>query len=264
MPKKFSVVAFGIESYEDGWQDSSYGGVREADKFLESMEKYVTKMYPSIEFSKEGYKNEKVKKSVFLSDDTEKYNFLFYKGHGSPDQITMWDINQSVTNKEKSFGKRGTYWVMLSSCNVFRNGYSNQDPWFDGVHSILGFASFVWGGKLTRDCGFLNLKTCHHYSSDMEEEFAERWIKGKETIWSAYKNAVYNQLYDFGNKYKRYWFSKGVVPKIVYRFGYIDGKFFDPWQEKFEEAYQGPIFRTNYKGIASIWNVMGEPAYDYP
>ena len=264
LPVKFSVGTFALDSYEYDWNQKGDGNIREAKKFSETMEKNINKLYPSIDFSKEAYINEQVTKSVFLSDNTEKYNFLFYSGHGAEDGITMWTYYHWVYNRDKRFGKSGTYWVMISACNVFRNGFSNQDPWFDGVHSILGFASIVWGGAQVRECGLFNLKTCYQYSSDMEEEFADRWIKDKETIWSAFKNAVYNQLYDFGDKYKRKWFTKGVVPKIVYRYGNIDGKSFEPWQEKFENAYQGPIFRTNYKGIASIWSVMGEPAYERP
>ncbi len=262
LPQKFSVVTFGIDKYENNWQDDWYGGVRGAERLVSSMENNINKLYPSINFSKKFYNNENARHSEFISNNTEKYNFLYYHGHGGPNRICMWD--KRVWNDDKKFGTTGTYWVMMVSCNVFRNDYSDQDPWFDGVHSILGFASIVWGGENTRSCGFLNLKTCHHYSSDMEEEFAERWIKGKETIWSAFKNAVYYQLYDFGSKYKRAWYQKGVIPKIVYRYGYINGKFFDPWEEKFENAYQGPVFRTNYSGIGSRWNVMGEPVYAHP
>ena len=264
LPQKFSVVTFGIDKYENNWQDDWYGGVRGAERLVSSMENNINKLYPSINFSKKFYNNENARHSEFISNNTEKYNFLYYHGHGGPNRICMWDKNKRVWNDDKKFGTTGTYWVMMVSCNVFRNDYSDQDPWFDGVHSILGFASIVWGGENTRSCGFLNLKTCHHYSSDMEEEFAERWIKGKETIWSAFKNAVYYQLYDFGSKYKRAWYQKGVIPKIVYRYGYINGKFFDPWEEKFENAYQGPVFRTNYSGIGSRWNVMGEPVYAEP
>lgn len=264
VPSTFSVLTFAVDEYENGWQHIFPGGVLGAEKLSETMKKNINKLYPSVDYSENHYKNDGVRKSVFISDATENYNFLYYHGHGAPNNITMWDYNGEVWNTEKKFGKRGTYWVMFVSCSVFQNGYSDQDPWFDGVHSILGFASIVWGGAQVRSCGWFDLKTCYQYSYEMEEEFAERWIKDKETIWSAFKNAVYNQLYDFGDKYKRKWYTKGIVPKIVYRYGDINGKPFEPWQEKFENVYQGPIFRTGYKGIASRWSVIGEPAYDEP
>lgn len=267
LPSKFAVTGFAIDHYKNG--DEWYLGAEGAEKLAETMRKNIKDQYPSISFEKKIYTDNAATKKKFISSETENYNFLYYHGHGKPNHISFYD--GGVWNTEKSLGKKKTYWAMFVSCNVFRNGldqwgdpWSNQDPWFDGIHSILGFASIVWGGTLTRSCGLFNIKTCYQHSYDMEEEFAERWIKNKETIWEAFKNAVYNQLYDFGDKYSRPWYTKGVVPKIVYRYGYINGKFFDPWEEKFEKAYQGPVFRSNYKGIGSRWIEFGEPAYEEP
>ena len=79
---------------------------------------------------------------------------------------------------------------MLNSCLVFKNGESNQEPWFNGVHSILGYSSqSIWFSKSYR-CGVLNLKTCHRYSYYTERDFASNWIKGKQGIWESFKNAV--------------------------------------------------------------------------
>ena len=158
VPSTFSVLTFAVDEYERDWNEKGDGNIREAEKFSETMEKNINKLYPSVDFSKKSYINEMVSRSAFLSDDTENYNFLFYSGHAAPDGITMWNYHHWVSNRDKQFGKRGTYWVMLSACNVFRNGYSNQDPWFDGVHSILGFASIVWGGAQVRSCGWFDLK----------------------------------------------------------------------------------------------------------
>lgn len=53
-----------------------------------------------------------------------------------------------------------------------------------------------------------------------------------------------------------------IEPKIVYRYGYINGNFFDPWEEKFLNAYQGPVFYNNdYDGIGSRWITLGTPTY---
>ena len=72
----------------------------------------------------------------------------------------------------------------------------------------------------------------------------------------AYFNAVNKWIYKDG--------GFGVEPKIVYRYGYVDGKFFDPWEETFENSIQKPVFRNgeNYDGIGSRWVTLGTPKYD--
>ena len=55
----------------------------------------------------------------------------------------------------------------------------------------------------------------------------------------------------------------GVEPKIVYRYGYVNGKFFDPWEETFENSIQKPVFRKKgeYTGVGSRWYTFGTPEY---
>ncbi|MBN2727898.1 MAG: hypothetical protein JXR53_01630 [Bacteroidales bacterium] len=165
----------------------------------------------------------------------------------------MYNNGDRVYNTDKSFGSGSTRWVMMNSCKVFQNGLTDQQPWFDGVHSILGFSSLSWWFKKSWRCGFLWLSTCYDYSEDAASEFATRWIKNGETIWSAYKTSIKTQIYEDG--------GYGVEPKIVYRYGYINGQFFDPWEEKFATSYLGPVFRTNYSGIGSRWITYGTPSY---
>ena len=61
----------------------------------------------------------------------------------------------------------------------------------------------------------------------------------------AFFNAVYKNIHKEG--------GYNVEPKIVYRYGYVDGKFFDPWEETFENSIQKPVFRKQgeYTGIDS-------------
>ena len=42
--------------------------------------------------------------------------------------------------------------------------------------------------------------------------------------------------------------------------------FFDPWEEKFENSIQKPVFKNagEYKGIGSRWSTMGTPCYSTP
>ena len=174
----------------------------------------------------------------------------------------MWPKNELIRNTEKKFGEK-TYWVMMSSCLVFKNNESNQDPWFNGVHSILGYSSLSWSYKKYKHkyrCGFLNLGTCSYSRASyyVERDFATNWIKEKQGIWEAYKNAVKKWIYKEQ--------GLGVEPKIVYRYGYVDGKFFDPWKETFENSIQKPVFKNggDYDGIGSRWITYGTPCYSTP
>lgn len=174
----------------------------------------------------------------------------------------MWPKNEYVRNKDKRFGGQ-TYWVLIRSCLVFKNDESNQDPWFNGVHSILDYSSLSWNYKKYKHyyrCGFLNIGQCSYSRASyyVERDFATNWIKEKKGIWESYKNAVYKWIAKEQ--------GKGVEPKIVYRYGYVDGIFFDPWEEKFENSIQKPVFKNagEYKGIGSRWSTMGTPCYSTP
>ena len=261
-PSNFSILTFAISSYQDKWQDNSSQSRETANALVSSLKSNLLEKYPQITFSSTGYYDELVTKQNFLNSSTNNFNFVFYKGHGGPNYITMWPKYESVYNTSKKFGGK-TYWVLLRSCLVFKNGETNQDPWFNGVHSILGYSSLSWNYEKYKHyyrCGFLNIGQCSYSRASyyVERDFATNWIKQKQGIWAAYSNAVYK------------WIAKeqglGVEPKIVYRYGYVDGKFFDPWEETFENSIQKPVFKNagEYSGIGSRWNTMGTPCYSTP
>lgn len=258
-PSSFSVVTFAISEYQDSWQKNSSQSKETANALVNSFSSNVKEHYPKIKFDSKQYFDADVTKSLFTGSTPDKYNFVFYKGHGGPNSITMWPKYEYVYNTSKKFGGK-TYWVLLRSCLVFKNGESDQDPWFNGVHSILGYSSKSWNYEKYKHyyrCGFLNIGQCSYSraSSYVERDFATNWIEDKLGIWESYKNAVFKWIY----KEK----GKGVQPKIVYRYGYVDGKFFDPWEEKFENSIQKPVFKNagEYDGIGSRWNTMGTPEY---
>ena len=260
VPSKFSIATFAISEYEDNWQNNSSQSKETADALVNSFKKNIKDNYPKTSFISKQYYNESVTKQHFSS--TDNFNFVFYKGHGSPNTITMWPKNEYVRNKDKRFGGQ-TYWVLIRSCLVFKNGASNQDPWFNGVHSILGYSSLSWNYKKYKHyyrCGFLNIGQCSYSRASyyVERDFATNWIKEKKGMWESYKNAVYKWIAKEQ--------GKGVEPKIVYRYGYVDGIFFDPWEEKFENSIQKPVFKNagEYKGIGSRWSTMGTPCYSTP
>jgi len=253
IPTSFKIATFAISKYNGDWLEPLPRSLANANALYNSAVSSLKSKYPSITYSRLQKENSTATEASFLSSTTENYNFVYYSGHGNNDRITFYNSGERVYNTEKKFGSGSTRWVMMNSCLVFENGSSNQEPWFGGVHSILGFSSVSWQFDMSWRCGFLWLSTCHDYSEDAESEFAERWIKNGETIWDAYKTAIKNQIYEDG--------GYGVEPKIVYRYGYINGVFFDPWQEKFAASYLGPIFQTYYSGIGSRWITLGTPSY---
>lgn len=259
VPSKFSIVTFAISNYENNWQKELPLSKKTANTLVNSFKNNFKDKYPNVMFSSRQYENEQVTKLRFTGTETDDYNFVFYSGHGNVNRITMWPQGERVWQKngisEKAFGGK-TYWTMLNSCLVFKNGELNQEPWFNGVHSILGYSSTSKWYKESHRCGFLYLKTCHNYSYYAERDFVTNWIKEKQGIWEAYKNAVYKWIYKKG--------GYGVEPKIVYRYGNVDGKFFDPWKETFENSIQKPVFKKKgeYIGIGSRWVKFGTPEYE--
>ena len=263
VPTKFSIITFAISKYEYDWQKELSVATDAANALVNSFKDNLKDKYSNaVTFSSKQYENSQVTRSRFKGTETNNYNFVFYNGHGTVNLISMWPKNKLIRNTEKKFGEK-TYCVMMNSCLVFKNNESNQDPWFNGVHSILGYSSLSWSYKKYKhkySCGFLNLGTCSYSRASyyVERDFATNWIKEKQGIWEAYKNAVKKWIYKEQ--------GLGVEPKIVYRYGYVDGKFFDPWKETFENSIQKPVFKNggDYDGIGSRWITYGTPCYSTP
>lgn len=258
-PSKFSIVTFAVGEYQDEWQRNSALSKETADALVNSFKSNLKDNYPNTNFTSTQYYNSSVTKSRFTGKTPDEYNFVFYKGHGNVNVISMWPKNELVYNTSKKFGGN-TYWVLLRTCLVFKNGEADQEPWFNGVHSILGYSSKSKNYDKYKHyyrCGFLNIGQCSYSRASyyVERDFATNWIKEKQGIWESYKNAVYKWIYKEQ--------GLGVEPKIVYRYGYVDGKFFDPWEEKFETSIQKPVFKNyeDYDGIGSRWHTMGTPNY---
>ena len=250
----FSFATYAIDTYQNSWQLPLYSATTTADSLRTSMA--VNIMTMNLPYILNGgtptaltlysYEDDDVIESNFLSSAAANYNFVYYYGHGNVDVISMWNDGGIFYNNHTGIGVRNSYWVWLNSCLVFRNGYANQDPWFDGVfkgaHSILGESSLTYVSD---------------YVTLAAQNFSARWILYNEKIWEAYYNSVLNYVHLQGN-----W---DVEPKIVYRYGYINGSFFDPWEEKFKQAYKGPVFYNNdYTGIGSRWVTLGDPLYEIP
>lgn len=250
----FSFATYAINNYQLNWAQQMYWAIPTADSLRVAMTASIAAM--NIPYILSGatpttittysFEDNEVTESNFLSSSAANYNFVYYFGHGNVNRITMWTSNTFIYNNHAGIGVRNTYWAWLSSCLVFRNDYSNQDPWFDGIfkgtHSILGESSLGFG---------------NYYVAQAAVNFALRWIYNGDKIWDAYYNSILVYMHQQG--------GYDIEPKIVYRYGYINGNFFEPWEEKFKQAYKGPIFHNNdYTGIGSRWITLGNPLYEMP
>ncbi|MBR6123520.1 hypothetical protein IKQ19_08015 [Candidatus Saccharibacteria bacterium] len=250
----FSFTTYAINNFENAWPGNLSWSIKIADSLRYAVNVSVLMMNLAHNYYQAGatpttvslnhFEDNAVTSSNFLSQAAKNYNFVFYHGHGLPNKFTLWNQYSYMVNTNPGIGVRNTYWAWLSACTVFRNGYSDQEPWFDGVfkgvHSILGLSSLTFG-YLTIAKGYQN--------------FAVRWIYGNQKIWDAYYIAVMNIIHTEG--------GFDIEPKIVYRYGYINGNFFDPWEEKFLNAYKGPVFyNDDYEGIGSRWITLGDPHYE--
>jgi len=252
----FSVVTYSIDSYENRWMTDLGVAGESASSLTGSFQNNLKSKYPNTRFEYASYFDAGVSKSTFAGTVPDNYNFVFYHGHGRPNYITMWSKDQYVTAKKFT---GNTYWALFNSCNVFERGFSNPEIWFNGIHSILGYGSGFSGYDKYRHyykCGPLGLGACSYTraSSYAERDFVTNWVSNKQTIWDSFKNAVYKWIYDEG--------GIGIEPKIVYRYGYVDGEFFEPWNEKFENFIPKPVFVDgSFLGVGSRWSVLGKPAY---
>lgn len=184
VPTKFSIITFAISKYQYDWQKELSVATDAANALVNSFKDNLKDKYSNaVTFSSKQYENSQVTRSRFKGTETNNYNFVFYNGHGTVDLISMWPKNELIRNTEKKFGEK-TYWVMMNSCLVFKNNESNQDPWFNGVHSILGYSSLSWSYKKYKhkySCGFLNLGTCSYSRASyyVERDFAKKLDKRK-------------------------------------------------------------------------------------
>ncbi len=241
-PSSFSLGTYAINNYEDGL-NSLHNAISSANVFSSTLYSKISTRFPGTTVSITNYQDSLVTLHNFLSSTSRNFKFVYYYGHGNVNLITMWN-NSFVRNTDSGIGVRNTYWVMLHSCLVFRNNYASQDPWFDGVfkgvHSILGHSS-----------SFITDSTS---ISTANIEFVSRWVYNAESIWNAYKKAITHQIHENS--------GKNAEPKIVYRYGNINGEIFEPWTEKYANSYQAPIFYNNdYLGIGSRWITLGNPTY---
>ena len=261
-PSSFSIITFAINHYglnSEGvpWQTNLDTPIESANTLVNSLKDNITENYPSTVFkTPKQYSDAEVTKATFIRE-TDNYNFVYYDGHGGVDRITMCPNNERVWNKDKSFGGK-TYWVIFSACQVLKSDEMNPFPWFNGVHSILGYSSSVsdYGTeKYNVKCGLFNLFKCSRTRKSyyVHRDFATNWVEDKIGIWEAYRNAIYKWLVQ-GRDY-------GVEPIIVYLWGSVDGKNFDASKETFENSVQKPLYINSDLKLYKMLHTYGTPEY---
>lgn len=263
-PSSFSVITYAINNFAtspysgEPWQHNLSTPVKASNELVESFESNISDNYKNTKFSSRKHHDTEVTKSLFTSKESDNFNFVYVDTHGDVDIIAMHPYGQIVHNYEKPFGGK-TYWAMFTACLTFKKREMDPFPWFNGIHSILGYSSSFHpyeNETYKVKCGLFNLFKCSRtrHSYYVQRDFAENWIEDKQSIWDSYKNAVYRWMVQDRNY--------GIEPVIVFLFGSVDGKDFDSSNETFEKSYQKPLYRNSNLKLAYKWCTFGTPEYD--
>ena len=113
----------------------------------------------------------------------------------------------------------GTFFAMACATTIYTHldtvmlGFMKSDTDVGYYNVAVKIKSILI--SIVTSLGAVLLPRASYY---VERDFATNWIKEKKGIWESYKNAVYKWIAKEQ--------GKGVEPKIVYRYGYVDGIFF--------------------------------------
>lgn len=268
VPSSFSVVTYAINNFAtspytgEPWQHNLSTPVKASNALVSSFQSSLSDKYgSSVAFSYKKNHDSQATKARFTGTESNNYNFVYVDTHGNVDLIAMQPYGELVRNTEKAFAGK-TYWAMFTSCLVFKKREMHPAPWFNGIHSILGYSSSFGPYEDEKytvkvKCGVFNLSTCTRTrtrsSYYVQEQFAENWIKDEQSIWESFKNAVNKWMVE-GRNY-------GIEPVITYLRGTVDGKSFAGLDEKFASSIQKPIYNGNGLELVYTWHTFGTPSY---
>jgi len=253
LPTWVDISAYAVNDYSQTGNSNLSRSINHKNRFISQMQGRLKAKYPNIN-SEVMYNRENSSATTnnFLNDGTDMGEFVFFSGHGSNALLAFYNGNVYSTSG-KSFGGY-TRWVMFDACLVLNTSLSQNERWFNGVHSILGYDSFSYEFVKSYNCFF----TCDYYrSEDVFNKFASRFITNGETIWSAHHNSVKEAIYQNG--------GLGVAPSIVFRSGNADnGQFVSFTEERLQNVYNGPFsYQAGASNIYINWNAYyyGKPQY---
>jgi hypothetical protein len=195
----------------------------------------------------------------YANDPLDNCEMVVVSGHGSPGFINFYDGSANIACR-----KLGNYnkWMFSYEGNVlkpFGSTYNFEQaqmfrPVFNGLHGIFGFSSIVYG-YTSYACGFLWLSTCYRTPLGLWDEFFQRWVINKETMWSAWVNATYNKLYVSMK-------MSGIEAAAVGVQITVNGTTISGIDEKIDQTYRSAMPPAGANGVMlSRWYKAGSPNY---
>lgn len=280
-PPAFGISAYAVNDYSHISNVKAKNlsrSIAHKNKFINKFTDAIGLKYPSVQTKvRHDREDASATSSNFISDNTDKSEFVFFAGHGQQQTLAFYDKSLKLSNGVKSFGGN-TRWVLFDAClvlNVNKTDFisqeydkkKTQDPyrvldvfgWFNGVHVILGNYALGWQGTIKK----------HWYSSarwrteDVYSYFSEKFIEDGEPIVDAYFASIKKVYNNFSTGITGYkvaaWYFYGVKK---------NGDVLDMSKEKFKSTYNAPVSftetSTEFKTRTLMLRTMsiGKPRYE--
>lgn len=282
-PKELNVSTYAIDDYSANDENLSNlsRSVAEKNRFVGQIFDNVKFKYPNTTVRHiRDRENAGATKNVFLTDNTDDSEIVFFAGHGSPQTLFFYDYRHEFLPGTKRFGGR-TRWVFIEACmfmnmnrddRISANASSeNMDierlrkmsALFNGVHAILG--NYADGVQWTIKKHWFS--SARWRTEDRFDYFARHFISGGVGIWDSYVSALKKVYRNFtensalgsdGSKHP------GYRPAIVYFYKqFSDGSALDMSLEKYGESYNAPVSDGSISNYLLMYKTVtiGSPIY---
>jgi hypothetical protein len=177
----------------------------------------------------------------------DRYDFMYYNGHGGPYQIKMadesWiDLRTAGSSNNNGYGDYYLKFLVLHSCQTVPSPIDVSDwgtPWlqepggiFDGLHILLGFRTYASGD----DHGYNILYSMGNLTSNCSGTVISNWINSVDTYGAPDDQDEYCIM-------------------SAYRDGHFDDPTYDSWYDVY--GVQHCVNTTN----PDLWCVWSESGY---
>ncbi len=284
-PKQVRVASFAVNEYSHAY----YGNIKNLNRsdrhermFIETLFSRVKQKYPNKKtYSTYRDFNISAKKDQYGTAVLYQSEFVFFSGHGKPQQICLYDYPMNISSGcgsdvcpndqcGKVYGGE-TRWVIFDACltlNVNKDGKLEKPltaetvdlskvgkliSVFKGVHAILGFYSLSWEDYKYADFVYA--------SENLYDYFTKYFIEEGETIWDSFNMANADLVNDF----TRFGRHTGLKPAIAFLRGFDEnGIYHDTSMERFDHTFNRPIKINGSLEFFVMYDVHGEPEFYSP
>jgi hypothetical protein len=267
------VGTYAIDDYPPDQKRDRIWAKQTVNYFCQSLQSRLSTHSPNTAYSRTLSRVDGgVTFSNCVHDNTDACEFLIYSTYGNPAELTVYSDNgveswpASIGYEPDGGGRRcfggNTKLVFFDACRVLwwdnsTKAQSYLSASLRGAHAYLGFASITYEFKATWRCGLFGLKTCSKQSWTLYDGFFDRWLPNNgETIWDAWKNAVWDHIYLAKDRVSD---ITGVEPAIVGKStSNLEGVAYDATRAKYASMYRGPMLVGNFTGTKIKY---GTPKY---